>query len=63
MVAPAGSSTDKGVGATEMVDTVADTGPGVKVTLTALAKVTLPVVSVAVSVLVSAFVDFILAVV
>lgn len=51
-------SAGKLAGAAEMVDTLADTAPAVKVTATVLDKATLSVVSVAEIVLVSALVDF-----
>lgn len=63
MVAPFGSSTGTAVGEAEIVDTVAETAPGVKVTVAVVVKAILSVVSVAEMVLSSALVDFMVAVV
>lgn len=57
------SSATSVVGEAEIVDTVAETAPTVKVTVVVLVKATLSVVSVAERVLVSTTVDFIIAVV
>lgn len=63
IVAPAVSSTLKVVGAIATVETLAETGPGVKVIVGVLVKVVLLMVSVAEMILASALVDFMLAVV
>lgn len=62
IVDPEVLSTDKLVGKAEMVETLADTAPMVKVTATVLDSVILSVVSVAETVLASALVDFRIAV-
>lgn len=63
MVEVAVSSATNEVGEAEIVDTVAETAPTVKVTVVVLVKAILSVVSVAEMVLVSTTVDFIIAVV
>jgi hypothetical protein len=63
MVEPEVLSTDNVVGEAEIVDTLADTAPTVKVTLTVLINVIPSVVLVAETFLISAFVDLSMAVV
>lgn len=63
IVTPEVLSTDREAVEAAMVDTVEDTGPGVKVTLAVLDKVILSVVSTAEMVLASGFEDLIVAVI
>jgi hypothetical protein len=62
-VAPVVLSVETGLGGAAIVDTLAETGPAMKVTVAVLVKVMLPSVTVAVMVLVSALVDLMVAVV